>query len=202
MVGMQEALLSSEDDTWQTPLEELQYVRELGTIALDPASAVSNPTRAIAYCALEHQLAHWRDGLQRRWAAWLRQPSIAALRNPLVFLNPPYGRALAAWSKKVQEEAREGAQIITLTPARTDTGWWQDLAAVADDGLLLRGRMTFIDSRTGLPCTNKKTGKPSPAPFPVFYGYFGPHAALFQQVFAGRGRFLSTPTVGQITLSA
>jgi site-specific DNA-methyltransferase (adenine-specific) len=195
---MEAALLSSEDDTWQTPPEELTFVRAVGDIVLDPATAVSNPTRAPVYYALEHHNPKFRNGLTAPWAQLLTVfRSMPAFRNPLVFLNPPYGRALAPWCAKVREEATKGAQIITLTPARTDTGWWQDLAEVADDGLLLRGRMTFIDSRTGLPCVNKKTGKVSPAPFPVFYGYFGPHADLFKAVFAGRGRFLTTQPLTQ-----
>jgi hypothetical protein len=190
---MDACLLSSDDDTWQTPPDELEMVRRVGEIFLDPATALSNPTKAALYCALGHREPHLANGLLAPWKTLLRCAP-EETRNPLVFLNPPYGRALAAWTEKVIKEAARGAQIITLTPSRTDTNWWQDLAQAATAGQFRKGRITFYDSRTGKPAETwdkkKKVWRVTSAPFPVFYGYFGDQPELFRQAFAGRGRFL------------
>lgn len=190
---MDDCLLSSDKMDYQTPESELAYVRRVGEIFLDPATADSNPTGAAVYCSAGHHSPHLRNGLLAPWGALLRCAP-TAVDNPLVFLNPPYGRALEPWKDKVLQEAQRGAQIVTLTPSRTDTNWWQDLAAGASAGLFLRGRITFIDAATGKPvvCWDKKAKKwkPSPAAFPVFIGYFGQHKDRFRAAYAGRGRLL------------
>ena len=54
------------------------------------------------------------DGLSRSWA------------GERVFMNPPYGREIAAWTRKARAEAARGALVVALLPASTDLGWWHD----------------------------------------------------------------------------
>ncbi len=39
-------------------------------------------------------------------------------------INPPYGRTIGEWMKKANDEAKHGATVVCLVPARTDTNWW------------------------------------------------------------------------------
>ena len=42
------------------------------------------------------------------------------------WMNPPYGRGIEHWMKKAFESAQDGATVVCLIPARTDTKWrWQ-----------------------------------------------------------------------------
>lgn len=199
---MDDVLLTSKKQDYQTPEYELEFVRRVagGRIRLDPFTAASNPTKALYFCTPDQSravdLRRWRgeDGYAVNWAE--------LAHDGLVFCNPEYGDNLDRFAAKVAQEAIRGAEIITLTPSRTDTGWWHTLAGAADSGLFLKGRITFIDTETGEPCKAKVyrgkgkdrvwTGKwaPSPAAFPCFYGYFGPRPEVFRTVFAGRGRLL------------
>lgn len=55
------------------------------------------------------------------------------------WMNPPYGPDLKTWMKKAHEEARKGAAVVCLVPARTDTIWWHEYA--------LKGEIRFIKGR-------------------------------------------------------
>ncbi len=58
-------------------------------------------------------------------------------------MNPPYGRKIKSWMKKAYEASRAGALVVCLVPARTDTAWWHDYAAKADEIRFIRGRLRF-----------------------------------------------------------
>lgn len=66
-----------------------------------------------------------------------------------VFMNPPYGREVYAWTKKAVEEARKGALVVGLLPASTDLKWWHEdvvphLARREAEVRYLRGRVRFL----------------------------------------------------------
>jgi hypothetical protein len=111
------------------------------------------------------------DGLTRPW-------------HGRVFLNPPYGREIAAWIEKLRAEWRreEVTEVIALLPARTDTAWFEALTAETDDPVVcfLRGRLVFVGSR-------------DPAPFPSMAVYFGPHHDRFADVFLELGSLWQRP---------
>lgn len=77
----------------------------------------------IDVCAMPHNAKLPRyfsptdDGLAQRWAPMR------------CFLNPPYGAALRLWMAKARAEAKAGALVCSLVPARTDTAVWHDLIA-------------------------------------------------------------------------
>lgn len=79
---------------------------------------------------------------------------VSALAKPWkgrVWCNPPYGRTLGQWIKKAYTSAQEGATVVCLLPARTDTRWWHDYC--------MKGEIRFVKGRIHF------NGK-GPAPFP------------------------------------
>lgn len=152
-------LMSSANPNWETPDSFLDVVRKMGPIMLDPCTTLANPVGASMFHTPDD------DGLIRDWY----RHGIVGLN----FVNPPYGRGLGAWSAKMRDEAKRGAEIVGLLPARTDTKWWQAVTT-ADAVCFWRGRLKF-------------KGAPSAAPFPSAVPYWGPRAAEFRRVFAPHG---------------
>jgi len=148
-------LFSSEKMGWQTPPEELEHVRRFGAIGLDPCTTYHNPVGAARFFTPRH------DGLAREWWGF-----------GLVFVNPPYGRELPGWVAKCVVEAKKGAEIIALVPARTDTRWWHSMAS--DAVCFRRGRIRFV-------------GASSSSPFPSAYVYWGVNQLRFETVFSDIG---------------
>jgi len=133
------ALHSSVDLTWQTPPEIWQSVlTRLGIMQfdLDPCSP-SECTGAIP-CA--ERFTHDDDGLSRTWGA----------PGAVVWVNPPYGRALTLWIDKMIAEAARGVRVIALVPARTGTGWWHRAVDSGGKPEFLRGRLRFL-GKDGMP---------------------------------------------------
>ena len=154
---MNAALLSSVKMDWQTPDNVLDLVRQVGPIALDPCTTDDNPTKALAYYTPA------TDGLSQSWTD----------SNGIVYVNPPYGRALPLWLDKCWHEADAGAEVLALVPARTDTTWWQSNVLGASI-CFWRGRLRF-------------KGAPHPAPFPSALLYWGYRDSQFRKVFEGFG---------------
>ena len=108
------------------------------------------------------------DGLAQEWRG-------------VCWMNPPYGRTIGRWMQKAFESACDGATVVCLVPARTDTRWWHEWAMFADEVRLVRGRLAFGDGR-------------APAPFPSAVVVFRPESGP-QTLFRGwersaRGRAL------------
>jgi phage N-6-adenine-methyltransferase len=114
---------SSATDEWATPqslFDDLSVV--FGDFTLDPCATPQN-AKCVTYFTRQ------QDGLAHRWQG-------------KVFMNPPYGRDIGRWVKKAYEESLDGALVVCLLPARTDTRWWHDYAS---HGYVyfLRGRLRF-----------------------------------------------------------
>lgn len=66
-------------------------------------------------------------------------------------MNPPYGRGIGEWVQKAYESwALNGATVVCLLPARTDTRWWHDycmLGAIT----FVRGRLRFGNAVASAP---------------------------------------------------
>jgi hypothetical protein len=122
-------------DSWITPKG---LIDRLGPFDLDPCACVPQPWP----CARESYTEH---GLLRPWLG-------------MVWLNPPYGRALAPWLNKL---ALHG-QGIALVFARTDTAaFFENVWPFADALLFLRGRLTFHYPDGSLPPLGHNSGGPS-----------------------------------------
>lgn len=126
---------SSNSDDWATPPEVFAALdREFG-FTLDACASAAN-----AKCQRFFNVES--NGLAQSWAP------------ATTWLNPPYGRDIGIWMKKAADEAANGATVVCLVPARTDTRWWHEqVMARACEVRLVCGRLKFGFGR-------------APAPFP------------------------------------
>lgn len=111
---------------WETPPEVFQPLHQEFSFTLDPCATDRN-----AKCS--RYFTEAIDGLSQDWG------------RERVFMNPPYGREIYAWTRKAREAARRGAVVVGLLPASTDLAWWhEDVAGHASDIRWIRGRVRFI----------------------------------------------------------
>lgn len=104
-----------ETNTWLTPLS---LIKKLGPFDLDPCGYPGHPTA-------DRLITLPNDGLNQDWSG-------------RVWLNPPYGRHIGKWLKKLETHGNG----IALVFSRTDTEWFQQLRP--DLVFLLKGRIAFI----------------------------------------------------------
>jgi phage N-6-adenine-methyltransferase len=88
------------------------------------------------------------DGLMQPWEG-------------VCWMNPPYGKTIGQWVAKAYESAQQGATVVCLLPARTDTKWWQRYCVSPAKVEFVSGRLTF-------------GGASNPAPFPNAVVIFRP----------------------------
>lgn len=97
----------------------------LGEFDLDPCAATKFPNRIA-----KKYFTKADDGLSQRWFG-------------RVWLNPPYGRHIGDWVRRLEFHGNG----IALTFARTDTKWFQEhVLAKADAVLFVGGRIHFCNS--------------------------------------------------------
>lgn len=152
---------------WCTPQWLVDAVRRAlgGRIDLDPCSN----RHSIVGARREFRLPK-QNGLRHSWAP-----------ARTVYVNPPFGRGLAAWVKRCEEQHRLFDQeVILLLPASVDTRHWQNEIAAAVRICFLRGRVTFIGAKA---C----------APMALALVYWGSHPPRFERVFEPFGRIYWPP---------
>lgn len=124
---------SSKSNEWATPQNLFDELNEEFNFTLDPCATDEN-AKCSKYFTIED------DGLSKDWS------------NDVVFMNPPYGREIKKWIKKAYEESLNGATVVCLIPARTDTTYWHDfIFGKANDIRFLRGRLKFGNSKNSAP---------------------------------------------------
>lgn len=133
-------LFSSDKSDWETPKWFFLALNNEFHFTLDAAASMEN--RKVQKFFSVHQDAF---RLQWRGAVWL---------------NPPYSRGIERWLEKAKKSAIEGATVVCLVPARTDTNWWFDHARFGEVRFI-KGRLKFV-------------GAPSAAPFPSALIIFRP----------------------------
>ena len=84
-----------------------------------------------------------QDGLAQKWEG-------------VCWMNPPYGRTVGDWIRKAQQSAEDnGATVVCLLPARTDTSWWHECIAPhlgeRVEARFLKGRLKFGDQENSAP---------------------------------------------------
>lgn len=105
------------------------------------------------------------DGLLEPWTDRRGKPG-------RVYMNPPYGLALRAWTDKAVAEVRNGNAlfVVGLVPVKTDTQWWQrnvikrlqhvpsvtgwwstagEVCDVLTEVYFIKGRLTFHGTEQG-----------------------------------------------------
>jgi phage N-6-adenine-methyltransferase len=123
---------SSKTDLWATPQDFFDAINKEFSFDVDVCATAEN-----AKC--QNYFNVQQDGLKQDWSG-------------VCWMNPPYGRVIGNWVKKAYESAQNGATVVCLLPARTDTKWWHDYC--------MKGKIRFIRGRL------KFGGNKNAAPFP------------------------------------
>jgi phage N-6-adenine-methyltransferase len=102
---LNKSLFSSDKEDWETPRALFSALDAEFSFDLDPCCSPEN-----AKCGRRFTKAE--DGLSQPWTG-------------TVFVNPPYARTIQMRIEKAHRESLEnGATVVCLVPARTDTRWW------------------------------------------------------------------------------
>lgn len=129
---MNRGLFTSSTCEWATP----QYV-------FDALDAEFGFTLDVCATAANAKCPRYFDatanGLQQPWA-----PDVS-------WLNPPYGRTIGHWTDKAAKEARAGATVVCLVPARVDTKWFKRAFDTAAEVRFIQGRLKFGDAVASAP---------------------------------------------------
>jgi site-specific DNA-methyltransferase (adenine-specific) len=112
---------------WRTPPEVYDPLNEEFHFDLDPCTTEDNPL------GTDYWFTEEDDGLTLDWD------------SASVFMNPPYGREIYAWTRKACDASAKGALVVGLLPASTDLAWWhEDVVGCADEVRYIRGRVRFL----------------------------------------------------------
>lgn len=129
-MGINKGLFTSKTDLWETPQDFFNKLNEEFNFELDVCATKHN-AKCKKYYTKEH------DGLQQEWRG-------------MCWMNPPYGREIGKWMKKAYESSLDGATVVCLVPARTDTKWWHEYC-MEGEIRLVKGRLKFGDSKNSAP---------------------------------------------------
>lgn len=121
---------SSKTDLWATPQLFFDRYNDVYGFTLDVCALKEN-AKCSSYFTKE------QDGLKQEWFG-------------ICWMNPPYGRAIKDWVKKAYESSLNGATVVCLLPARTDTAWWHDYCMKGQIEFI-RGRLKFGDAKNSAP---------------------------------------------------
>tara|TARA_R100000664_G_scaffold10429_2_gene17232 strand:+ start:632 stop:1147 length:516 start_codon:yes stop_codon:yes gene_type:complete len=136
---------TSKKDDWETPQALFDKLNNIYKFTLDPCATHEN-AKCKKYYTKED------NGLSKDWG------------GEIVFMNPPYGRDIKIWVRKAYQESLNGATVVCLIPARTDTSYWHDyIFPNAKNIEFLRGRLKF----------EVNGAAKDPAPFPSAIIIFG-----------------------------
>lgn len=130
-------------EEWETPQPLFDALRAEFVFTVDVAATSEN-----AKCA--RYFTRETNGLLQSWA------------HEICWMNPPYGRALALWIEKAYSSTQEGATVVCLIPARTDTQWWHTYIEGYAEVRNVQGRLKFSGAKYN-------------APFPSVVVIFRPH---------------------------
>ncbi len=127
---MNNGMFTSETDLWSTPQDLFDVLDSIYHFTIDVCATPEN-----AKC--ERYFTPEDDGLSQSW-------------NGICWMNPPYGRQIGKWLRKAYESAQNGATVVCLIPARTDTAWWHDYV-MKGNVRFLRGRLKFGGAKNSAP---------------------------------------------------
>lgn len=131
---------SSASDNWATPQSTFDALHAEFLFTMDVCASEENAKCQRYFTALD-------DGLSQSWTG-------------VCWMNPPYGRTIGQWMRKAHQSSLDGATVVCLIPARTDTAWWHDYA--------MKGEIRFVRGRL------KFGGHKNSAPFPSAVVVFRP----------------------------
>lgn len=128
---------SSNTPVWETPQNLFDRLNAEHGFTLDVCALPENAKCSRYYTPDD-------DGLAQDW------------KDHVCWMNPPYGREIGKWVKKAYEATfmdwqHEGAKVVCLLPARTDTAWWHDYVLPYGKVDFLRGRLKFGGAENSAP---------------------------------------------------
>lgn len=124
-------LFSSKSDIWETPQDFFDKLNSEFNFGTDVCAIAGN-----AKC--DNFYTPEQNGLKQEWKG-------------NCWMNPPYGRDIGTWMDKAYNSARKnGATVVCLVPARTDTKWWHTYS-VRGEITYLKGRLKFGDGKNAAP---------------------------------------------------
>jgi phage N-6-adenine-methyltransferase len=123
---------STKRHDWETPPHVFEALDAEFRFTLDVAASDEN-----AKC--EAYFAERTDGLSQDWG------------NNVCWMNPPYGTQIKHWVAKARREAENGATVVCLIPARTDTRWWHDHIQDRAEVRFIKGRLRFSGATINAP---------------------------------------------------
>lgn len=111
---------------WATPPEVFDPLHREFAFTLDPCATVET-------AKVPRFFDEAADGLAQSWA------------GERVWMNPPYGREVYAWTSKARTEVTRGAELVVgLLPASCDLAWWHDDIVGHAEVRYIRGRVRFL----------------------------------------------------------
>ena len=133
MAKLKTKFASAKQD-WETPEELFAPLRSEFCFTLDAAASVHN-------AKVQPFLSSEQDAMVTAWG------------KQVCWLNPPFGKGypLSRWVSKAQSESLNGATVVMLIPARTNTNWFHDVCLKFGEVRFVRGRPKFSGSTHGLP---------------------------------------------------
>lgn len=132
-MSINQGLFTSNTDLWATPQDFFNDLNDEFQFELDVCALPEN-----AKC--DKYFTPEMDGLKQEWTG-------------VCWMNPPYGREIGKWVKKAYESSLNGATVVCLLPARTDTKWWHDYC-MRGEMRFIRGRLKFGGSKWNAPFPN------------------------------------------------
>ena len=125
------SLFSSKTEEWSTPQDFFNLIDKEFKFTLDAAATVEN-----AKCKNFYTIED--NGLEQKWTG-------------VVWCNPPYGRKIYKWIEKAKDSSNDGATVVMLLPARTDTQWFHNLIYKKEEIRFIKGRLKFGDGKGSAP---------------------------------------------------
>lgn len=127
-----EVMFSSKTDLWSTPQDLYDMLNEEFHFTLDVCALPEN-----AKC--ERYYTPEIDGLSQKW-------------DGVCWCKPPYGREIGKWVAKAVKASEEGATVVMLLPARTDTRWFHDYVYKDYAEIrFIKGRLKFGGAKNAAP---------------------------------------------------
>lgn len=129
-MGLTRGLMSSNTQEWETPQDFFDRLDAEFHFTLDAAATPENAKCERYYTIQDNAL----------WQPW----------TGIVWCNPPYGRLIGKFVRKGFGAAQNGATVVMLIPARTDTTYWHNYVMRAKEIRFVKGRLYFsMDGETG-----------------------------------------------------
>jgi phage N-6-adenine-methyltransferase len=162
-------MLSSKHHVYETPAALFKYLNYFFNFTLDVCATADNAKCKKYYSIADDGLSKpWaRDSKGTRGACWMNPPYgdpelpckkdsqgkyICTKKKCILrgFHVDEYVPGITDWMDKALLEARRGARVVCLVPARTDSQWWHEYATKGQI-ISIKGRLRFNESKNSAP---------------------------------------------------